>query len=117
MSKLALDTAMEQDWLSVNRRRELSPEQEMMLACLWDAVSLIQQEPTNDDARQLKREAERWVLSNDASWPFSFVNLCQALNLDAQCLRRALAKIPKSPSLTPQASGDRAPNQPGWTRP
>jgi hypothetical protein len=46
MSKLALDTAMEQDWLSVNRRRELSPEQEMMLACLWDAVVLIQQEPS-----------------------------------------------------------------------
>ena len=93
MSNLALDTT-EQDWLSVNRRRELSPEQEMMLACLWDAVSLIQQEPKNENAKQLKREAERWVLSNDASWPFSFVNVCQALGFDPACVRRALRSKP-----------------------
>jgi hypothetical protein len=94
MRNLAIDTDLQEDWLRVNRRRELSPEQELMLACLWDAVVLIQQEPKNDDAKQLKREAERWVLSNDASWAFSFVAICQALGFDPVCVRRALRSKP-----------------------
>jgi hypothetical protein len=91
MSNLALDTTdTVEDWLSVNRRRELSPEQELILAVLWDAVVLIQQTPKEGDAEKLKREACQWIRSNDLSWAFSFVNVCEGLSLDPECVRRAV---------------------------
>ena len=36
------------------------------------------------------RQARVYVLSKDRVWPFSFENLCDALDLDASTLRRAL---------------------------
>src|SRR6266404_1220046 len=35
-------------------------------------------------------EAARWILSNDRRWPFSFVNVCEALGLDPSAVRRAV---------------------------
>ena len=34
------------------------------------------------------RDAEEWMLSPDRSWPFSFLNLCEALELAPDELRR-----------------------------
>ncbi len=31
--------------------------------------------------REFYLDAHRWVTSDDCSWPFSFLNVCQALNL------------------------------------
>src|SRR5947208_9538445 len=31
--------------------------------------------------REFYLDAYRWVTSDDSSWPFSFLNVCQALNL------------------------------------
>src|SRR5262244_1478750 len=39
---------------------------------------------------RLQREAAAWFLSGDETYIFSFVNICQALNLDAGTIRRAL---------------------------
>jgi hypothetical protein len=39
---------------------------------------------------RLQRETEEWFLSEDMTWPYSFVNICQVLNLDAGAIRRAL---------------------------
>ena len=39
---------------------------------------------------RLRRETEEWFLSDDEAWPFSFVNICQALNLDVGAIRRTL---------------------------
>jgi len=35
-------------------------------------------------------EAFDYVASTDRVWPFSFENLCDALGMDAECLRREL---------------------------
>ncbi len=35
-------------------------------------------------------EAFDYVASTDRAWPFSFENLCDALGMDAECLRREL---------------------------
>ena len=35
-------------------------------------------------------EVEAWVGSDDARWPYSFGNLCDALGLDRTAVRRAL---------------------------
>ena len=36
---------------------------------------------TSEIERELYLDAYRWVTSDDCSWPFSFLNVCQTLNL------------------------------------
>ena len=43
-------------------------------------------------AQRLAREAEDWVLSDEETWIFSFVNICGALGLDPTYIRRGLAR-------------------------
>ena len=77
----------EQDWLKINRSHERSGEEGLMLAVLQDALSVIRNgEPRavdgylkNEDMGRLVNEARAWVMSNDSSWPFSFVSICDSL--------------------------------------
>ena len=41
---------------------------------------------------QAARHAIAYVVSTDRAWPFSFENICEALGLDADRLRRELHK-------------------------
>ena len=38
------------------------------------------------------RQANAYVASTDRAWPFSFENLCEALGVDAGCIRQQLRK-------------------------
>ena len=40
--------------------------------------------------RELYLDAYRWVISDDCSWPFSFLNVCQVLKLAPESLRQDL---------------------------
>ena len=37
--------------------------------------------------REFYLDAHRWVTSDDSSWPFSFLNVCQTLNLTPETVR------------------------------
>jgi len=37
--------------------------------------------------REFYLDAHRWVTSDDCSWPFSFLNVCQLLNLAPESVR------------------------------
>ena len=37
--------------------------------------------------REFYLDAYRWVISDDCSWPFSFLNVCQMLNLAPETVR------------------------------
>jgi hypothetical protein len=37
--------------------------------------------------REFYLDAHRWVTSDDCNWPFSFVNVCQLLNLAPETVR------------------------------
>src|SRR5260370_20135175 len=37
--------------------------------------------------REFYLDAYRWVISDDGSWPFSFLNVCQVLNLAPETVR------------------------------
>jgi hypothetical protein len=37
--------------------------------------------------REFYLDAYRWVISDDCSWPFSFLNVCQLLNLAPETVR------------------------------
>ena len=45
------------------------------------------QAATSGLERELYLDANRWVTSNDCSWPFSFLNVCQLLNLAPETVR------------------------------
>jgi hypothetical protein len=40
--------------------------------------------------RELYLDAYRWVMSDDFSWPFSFLNVCGLLNLSPEDVRQEL---------------------------
>ena len=42
---------------------------------------------TSEIEREFYLDAYRWVISDDSSWPFSFLNVCQALNLAPETVR------------------------------
>src|SRR6266446_488541 len=45
---------------------------------------------TSEIERELYLDAYRWVISDDCSWPFSFLNVCQLLNLAPESFRQEL---------------------------
>ena len=40
--------------------------------------------------REFYLDAHRWVISDDCSWPFSFLNVCQLLNLAPETIREEM---------------------------
>ena len=69
-----------------------SGEQALMLAVLEDAIRCFQGHlrGPRSNPRALSRETETWIVSTDYDWPFSFNNVCEALGIDPDALRRAL---------------------------
>jgi hypothetical protein len=48
---------------------------------------------TSGVEREFYLDAYRWVTSDDYSWPFSFLNVCQALNLVPETVREHRRQI------------------------
>ena len=76
----------------VRRRAGHDGERHLMVAILEDAVhTYIKHAATDDPVRgELFRDAEEWIESRDASWFYSFENVCAVLDLDADYIRRGL---------------------------
>jgi hypothetical protein len=72
----------------------LQPEKRLMLAVLEDAVGTFQKYAgaTSRRSRRLHAEAEEWFADSDVTWPFAFRNICQALGLEPEWLRRGLER-------------------------
>jgi hypothetical protein len=45
---------------------------------------------TSPIEREFYLDAHRWVTSDDCSWPFSFLNVCQLLNLAPETVREEI---------------------------
>jgi hypothetical protein len=73
---------------------------ELMCAVLADALNCVHRQPETDrpSTRRLAREAEEWLWADDVHWPFSFLNICTALNLDPTSIRRQLVRWRQSSS-------------------
>lgn len=77
----------------LSRRSEpVQPERRLMLAVLSDAIVLFQTGGSQMTERRDLEDAHRWILSDDRSWVFSFVNVCDTLGIAFQPLRRALLR-------------------------
>jgi hypothetical protein len=70
----------------------LDGERRLMLAVLEDAVLICQRNALarTPDKRQEFRDAREWIEAEDATWPFSFVNICSVLGIDAEYVRAGL---------------------------
>lgn len=66
----------------------------LMWAILEDALKCYQHRclPHNHQALVLADEAEAWLLSDDTSYLFSYLNICTVLDLDPQHLRHRLLR-------------------------
>ncbi len=94
-SNLEPQTVLPSQFFSLPERGgSLQPERRLMAAVLADAVGAVQKNVTARDrrARRIFVEAMEWFESEDADWPFSFVNLCDALGLEPGCLRSGLRR-------------------------
>jgi len=51
---------------------------------------------------RLFKEAEEWNFEDDHEWPFSFINICQAVDMNPKYLRKGL--LPLRQSATGEAN-------------
>ena len=72
----------------------LQPEKRLMLAVLEDAVGTFQKyaNAPGRRARRMFADVEDWIGVDEPAWPFSFVNVCQALGLEPRYLRAGLRR-------------------------
>jgi hypothetical protein len=65
----------------------------LMRAVLEDALLCFEKQFVCHGQKSLRlaHEAEAWIWSNDTGWPFAFVNVCAALGLAADSVRRQVA--------------------------
>src|SRR5262245_24628497 len=67
-------------------RNILGPERALALAVLRRAVFDLRrydQDQTGGRVPRQYKEAYEWVVSDDRTWPYSFLNLCEALSISA----------------------------------
>lgn len=70
------------------------PEKRLMLAVLEEAIATFQRHAIAETRRsqRLVEEVEEWVAGTSGEWPFSFANVCAALDLDADYLRAGMTR-------------------------
>jgi hypothetical protein len=89
------------------RKAAAGSERQLFLAILQDAVECFQKYLHARDVRgrRLWAEAEEWLLLDDRTWPFSFINVCEVLDIHPRFLRRGLLAW-KEQSLARRPAGD-----------
>ena len=88
-------------------RRSTTPEKRLLIAILADAINCFQKDPLANPRkgpRRVSKEAERWLMSLDRTWPFSFENICDVLDLDSSRLRSQLRQWREQQRLTDDGS-------------
>jgi len=93
----AATTSVTPAWVRPDRARDVNPHRQLMAAVLqtavddcWDSFCPRSAGYGTLAAGRRFREARVYMLSKDRVWPFSFENLCEALDLDADALRGEL---------------------------
>lgn len=82
----------------------IQPEKRLQVAVLADAVLTFHRWAGNERARarRLFLEVEAWFDSDGADGPFSFVPICESLELDPSYIRRGLLRWRGHPETTEQ---------------
>ncbi len=81
------------------RRNAQNSIRRLMYAILEDAVSVYMSEVRSARQSRTFQQARRWIDSNDRAWIFSFLRICEALDLDPAYIRggvRMRAAVPSN---------------------
>lgn len=75
-----------------------SPEKRLMLGVLLDGMRRYLRNVGRDGnlAAQARREELAWMFSRDPDWPCSFDNICAALELNPDYVRRGIIALARS---------------------
>lgn len=75
----------------------------LMLAVLQDALECYQKYAFAREGygQQLFEEAQAWIFSSDRTWQFSFLNICETLDIDPDYVRRGLERWRRRTALGP----------------
>jgi hypothetical protein len=84
----------------VAERIRQQPECHLLWAVLENAVGEYMRyaDATGRRGKRLFREAEAWILQDEATWLCSFVNICHVLGLDPDYLRTGLRRWREAPT-------------------
>jgi hypothetical protein len=106
------DILAAEDFARIYRSRPLSPERELMVAVLEEALADYQRCWKARDKKGMERfaDAQAWILESDSEWIFSFINCCEALGIEPDYLRQGLlrwnqakrAKLLSAPAIPQQ---------------
>ena len=89
------DILISHQYFKVFRQKShVAPEEKLMFAVLADAIECYQKYLGVDGRRRRKLflQAEAWIYSGDSSWPYSFENICEVLNINPKYLRLGLVQ-------------------------
>lgn len=89
----ASDLILPSQFFELFGKSRFTCEQRLMLAVLADAINILHdwRAAASIRKRRLFAEAARWVMVQGSNVPFSFDNVCDALELNPDALRRRLA--------------------------
>ena len=79
-----------QYWKTVARKDQLEPEKKLLLAVLENAIRTYRQYIFTPS--RLLHEVEDWLFAEEKDHPFSFETICDALDLNAECVRRGILR-------------------------
>ena len=90
---LSLNLVMPSQYFPEGGDGPVPGEKRLMRAVLKDALDvLFKYDGAHDPrGRRLFGEAQHWIHSDDTQWPFSFLNVCDALSLAPSCVLKGLA--------------------------
>lgn len=88
------DILISHQYFKVFRQKShFAPEEKLMFAVLADAIECYQKYlGVNGRRRKLFLQAEAWIYSGHSSWPYSFENICEVLNINPKYLRLGLVQ-------------------------
>jgi hypothetical protein len=88
------DILAAQDFDRIYRSRPRSPERDLMLAILEEALNDYQRcwKARDKKARQRFADARAWILNTDSEWIFAFTNCCEVLGIEPYYLRQGVLR-------------------------
>ena len=82
----------EQHFDQFHEPSQIQPEKRLMFAVLLDAVECFQKY-AGHEANRLFKDTDEWIFEDDPECPFSFINICEAVGMDPEYLRKGLSQL------------------------
>jgi hypothetical protein len=91
----ASDLILPSQFFELVGKSRFTSEQRLMLAVLADAINILHdgRGALSARKRRLFVDAARWVMARGSNVPFSFDNVCDALEISAEALRNRLSNL------------------------